>query len=77
IKRRFGIQRRRIFSKEKLPRNMPNLDLEKGMLDCPYAKCYSLYQIVMAEPEKLCQKYRVALSVVRIKEERQVWDEES
>ncbi|XP_017606042.1 uncharacterized protein LOC108452759 [Gossypium arboreum] len=82
------------FSKEKLPRNVPNisstlffthntslgppycvlvdtnfnffiqnkLDLEKRMMDCLYAKCTPcITDYVMAELEKLGQKYRVAL----------------
>ncbi|KVH97277.1 Protein of unknown function DUF652, partial [Cynara cardunculus var. scolymus] len=39
------------------------LDLEKGMMDCLYAKCTPcITDCVMAELEKLGQKYRVALS---------------
>ncbi|XP_040971539.1 rRNA-processing protein FCF1 homolog isoform X6 [Gossypium hirsutum] len=82
------------FSKEKLPRNVPNisstlffthntslgppycvlvdtnfnfsiqnkLDLEKRMMDYLYAKCTPcITDYVMAELEKLGQKYRVAL----------------
>ncbi|GER57409.1 rRNA-processing protein FCF1 homolog [Striga asiatica] len=38
------------------------LDLEKGMMDCLYAKCTPcITDCVMAELEKLGQKYRVAL----------------
>ncbi|XWS35850.1 hypothetical protein CRYUN_Cryun20dG0031700 [Craigia yunnanensis] len=103
-------------SKEKLPRNVPNvssalfftyntsldrligfrliptssispsrtksLDLEKGMIDCLYAKCelsswfffrpllcaLLVSRIVMAELEKLGQKYRVALRLTTISE---------
>ncbi|KAG8477461.1 hypothetical protein CXB51_031064 [Gossypium anomalum] len=88
------------LSKEKLPRNVPNvssalffthntslgppyrvlvdtnfinfsiqnkLDLEKGMMDCLYAKCTPcITDCVMAELEKLGQKYRVALSSLAI-----------
>ncbi|XP_050376645.1 uncharacterized protein LOC126794040 [Argentina anserina] len=83
------------ISKEKLPRNVPNvssalffkyntalgppywvlvdtnfinfsiqdkLNLEKGMMDCLYAKCTPcITDCVMAELEKLGQKYHVAL----------------
>ncbi|PRQ29846.1 putative PIN domain-containing protein [Rosa chinensis] len=38
------------------------LDLEKRMMDCPYAKCTSgITDYVMAELQKLGQKYCVAL----------------
>ncbi|WJX51188.1 hypothetical protein P8452_37403 [Trifolium repens] len=38
------------------------LDLEKGMMDCLYAKCTPcITDCVMAELEKLGTKYRVAL----------------
>ncbi|XP_073137427.1 uncharacterized protein [Henckelia pumila] len=41
------------------------LDLEKGMMDCLYAKCTPcITDCVMAELEKLGQKYRVALRYV-------------
>ncbi|KAH1073910.1 hypothetical protein J1N35_026238 [Gossypium stocksii] len=43
---------------------LPNklLELEKGMMDCLYAKCTPcITDYVMAELEKLGQKYRVAL----------------
>ncbi|KAJ0110734.1 hypothetical protein Patl1_00532 [Pistacia atlantica] len=87
------------LSKEKLPRNVPNvssalffkhntalgppyrvlvdtnfinfsiqnkLDLEKGMMDCLYAKCTPcITDCVMAELEKLGQKYRVALRIAK------------
>ncbi|KAF2322907.1 hypothetical protein GH714_031986 [Hevea brasiliensis] len=40
------------------------LDLEKAMMDCLYAKCTPcITDCVMAELEKLGQKYRVALSI--------------
>ncbi|AQL01960.1 PIN domain-like family protein [Zea mays] len=43
------------------------LDLEKGMMDCLYAKCTPcITDCVMAELEKLGQKYRVALSITFI-----------
>ncbi|KAA3475225.1 rRNA-processing protein FCF1-like protein [Gossypium australe] len=43
------------------------LDLEKGMMDCLYAKCTPcITDCVMAELEKLGQKYRVALSSLAI-----------
>ncbi|EXC22884.1 hypothetical protein L484_007493 [Morus notabilis] len=87
------------LSKEKLPRNVPNvssalffkhntalgppyrvlvdtnfinfsiknkLDLEKGMMDCLYAKCTPcITDCVIAELEKLGQKYRVALRIAK------------
>ncbi|XP_016753466.1 rRNA-processing protein FCF1 homolog isoform X2 [Gossypium hirsutum] len=94
------------FSKEKLPRNVPNisstlffthntslgppycvlvdtnfnfsiqnkLDLEKRMMDYLYAKCTPcITDYVMAELEKLGQKYRVALrKMCRIKPSTEV-----
>ncbi|KAI9180475.1 hypothetical protein LWI28_005159 [Acer negundo] len=90
---------RKDLTKEKLPRNVPNvssalffthntalgppyrvlvdtnfinfsiqnkLDLEKGMMDCLYAKCTPcITDCVMAELEKLGQKYRVALRIAK------------
>ncbi|KAL5226187.1 hypothetical protein ABZP36_012826 [Zizania latifolia] len=42
------------------------LDLEKGMMDCLYAKCTPcITDCVMAELEKLEQKYRVALRIAK------------
>ncbi|KAJ6955474.1 hypothetical protein NC652_006787 [Populus alba x Populus x berolinensis] len=42
------------------------LDLEKAMLDCLYAKCTPcITDCVMAELEKLGQKYRVALRIAK------------
>jgi U3 small nucleolar RNA-associated protein 24 len=42
------------------------IDLEKGMLDCLYAKCTPIItDCVMAELEKLGQKYRVALRIAK------------
>jgi U3 small nucleolar RNA-associated protein 24 len=42
------------------------LDLEKAMMDCLYAKCTPcITDCVMAELEKLGQKYRVALRVAK------------
>ncbi|BBG97611.1 PIN domain-like family protein [Prunus dulcis] len=48
------------------------LDLEKAMMDCLYAKCESsitrtpcITDCVMAELEKLGQKYRVALRIAK------------
>ncbi|KAL3572074.1 hypothetical protein D5086_025978 [Populus alba] len=42
------------------------LDLEKAMLDCLYAKCKPcITDCVMAELEKLGQKYRVALRIAK------------
>uniref|UniRef100_A0A804J3B0 PIN domain-containing protein n=1 Tax=Musa acuminata subsp. malaccensis TaxID=214687 RepID=A0A804J3B0_MUSAM len=42
------------------------LDLEKGMMDCLYAKCTPcITDCVMAELEKLGQKYRVALRIAK------------
>ncbi|XP_040375404.1 rRNA-processing protein FCF1 homolog [Rosa chinensis] len=52
------------------------LDLEKRMMDCPYAKCTSgITDYVMAELQKLGQKYCVALRLSVSKEELQLWDE--
>ncbi|KAF8379632.1 hypothetical protein HHK36_029074 [Tetracentron sinense] len=42
------------------------LDLEKAMMDCLYAKCTPcIMDCVMAELEKLGQKYRVALRIAK------------
>lgn len=42
------------------------LDLEKAMMDCLYAKCTPcITDCVMAELEKLGQKYRVALRIAK------------
>ncbi|KAF7833815.1 rRNA-processing protein FCF1-like protein [Senna tora] len=42
------------------------LDLEKGMMDCLYAKCTPcITDCVIAELEKLGQKYRVALRIAK------------
>eukprot|EP00850_Spirogloea_muscicola_P018642 SM000173S03011 [mRNA] locus=s173:168592:171155:- [translate_table: standard] len=42
------------------------LDLEKAMMDCLYAKCTPcITDCVMAELEKLGQKYRVALHIAK------------
>ncbi|XP_068667281.1 uncharacterized protein [Aristolochia californica] len=42
------------------------VDLEKGMMDCLYAKCTPcITDCVMAELEKLGQKYRVALRIAK------------
>uniref|UniRef100_A0A7N0UT54 PIN domain-containing protein n=1 Tax=Kalanchoe fedtschenkoi TaxID=63787 RepID=A0A7N0UT54_KALFE len=42
------------------------LDLVKGMMDCLYAKCTPcITDCVMAELEKLGQKYRVALRIAK------------
>ncbi|KAK4753234.1 hypothetical protein SAY87_022032 [Trapa incisa] len=42
------------------------LDLEKGMMDCLYAKCTPcITDCVMAELEKLGDKYRVALRIAK------------
>uniref|UniRef100_A0A2P2LNW1 Uncharacterized protein MANES_11G086700 n=1 Tax=Rhizophora mucronata TaxID=61149 RepID=A0A2P2LNW1_RHIMU len=91
--------RKKDVSKQKLPRNVPQvssalylgyntalgppyrvlvdtnfinfsiqnkLDLEKGMMDCLYAKCTPcITDCVMAELEKLGQKYRVALRIAK------------
>ncbi|KAK6162259.1 hypothetical protein DH2020_002100 [Rehmannia glutinosa] len=48
-----------------IPSYLSPLDLEKGMMDCLYAKCTPcITDCVMAELEKLGQKYRVALRLV-------------
>ena len=42
------------------------IDLEKGMMDCLYAECKPcITECVMAELEKLGQKYRVALKIAK------------
>ncbi|XP_062228116.1 uncharacterized protein LOC133926285 isoform X2 [Phragmites australis] len=42
------------------------LNLEKGMMDCLYAKCTPcITYCVMAQLEKLGQKYRVALRIAK------------
>jgi hypothetical protein len=43
------------------------IDLVKGMLDCLYAECTPcITDCVMAELEKLGQKYRVALRIAKV-----------
>ena len=43
------------------------IDLVQGMMDCLYAECKPLItECVMAELEKLGQKYRVALKVAKV-----------
>lgn len=43
------------------------IDLVKGMLDCLYAECTPcITDCVMAELEKLGQKYRVALKIAKV-----------
>ncbi|RMZ57493.1 hypothetical protein APUTEX25_003736, partial [Auxenochlorella protothecoides] len=43
------------------------IDLVKGMMDCLYAECTPcICDCVMAELEKLGQKYRVALKIAKI-----------
>lgn len=45
------------------------IDLVKGMMDCLYAECTPcITDCVMAELEKLGQKYRVALKVAKVRE---------
>jgi rRNA-processing protein FCF1 len=49
------------------------IDLVKGMMDCLYAECKPcITDCVMAELEKLGQKYRVALKVAKV---RRGWQE--
>ncbi|XP_020269255.1 chaperone protein dnaJ 39-like isoform X6 [Asparagus officinalis] len=52
---------------EKQSAHFFGLDLEKGMMDCLYAKCTTpcITDCVMAELEKLGQKYRVALRIAK------------
>jgi rRNA-processing protein FCF1 len=46
--------------------NALQIDLVKGMMDCLYAECTPcITDCVMAELEKLGQKYRVALKVAK------------
>ncbi len=43
------------------------IDLKKGMMDCLYADCTPcITDCVMAELEKLGQKYRVALKIAKV-----------
>lgn len=43
------------------------IDLVKGMLDCLYAECTPcITDCVLAELEKLGQKYRVALKIAKV-----------
>ncbi len=43
------------------------IDLVKGMMDCLYAECTPcITDCVMAELEKLGQKYRVALKIAKV-----------
>lgn len=47
------------------------MDLVKGMMDCLYAQCVPhITDCVMAELEKLGQKYRVALRVAKVRRMR-------
>jgi hypothetical protein len=47
---------------------LPQIDLVKGMMDCLYAKCTPcITDCVMAELEKLGQKYRVALKIAKVR----------
>ena len=49
----------------------PQIDLVKGMMDCLYAECTPcITDCVMAELEKLGQKYRVALKVAKASEDK-------
>jgi hypothetical protein len=51
------------------------IDLVKGMMDCLYAKCTPcITDCVMAELEKLGQKYRVALKIAKVRGRRCVWE---
>jgi rRNA-processing protein FCF1 len=44
------------------------IDLVKGMMDCLYAECKPcITDCVLAELEKLGQKYRVALKVAKVR----------
>lgn len=46
------------------------IDLVRGMVDCLYAECKPcITDCVMAELEKLGQKYRVALKVAKVRGE--------
>ncbi len=46
----------------------PQIDLVRGMMDCLYAECTPVItDCVMAELEKLGQKYRVALKVAKVR----------
>ncbi|KAJ6344060.1 hypothetical protein OIU76_005734, partial [Salix suchowensis] len=54
------------LSLRKASKKCNKLDLEKAMLDCLYAKCTPcITDCVMAELEKLGQKYRVALRIAK------------
>lgn len=45
------------------------IDLVKGMMDCLYAECTPcITDCVLAELEKLGQKYRVALKIAKVSE---------
>jgi len=47
---------------------MLQIDLVKGMMDCLYAECKPcITDCVLAELEKLGQKYRVALKVAKVR----------
>ena len=46
---------------------LPQIDLVQGMMDCLYAQCTPcITDCVMAELEKLGQKYRVALKIAKV-----------
>jgi len=47
------------------------IDLVQGMMDCLYAECTPcITDCVLAELEKLGQKYRVALKVAKVRSDR-------
>ena len=48
-------------------RDCVQIDLVKGMMDCLYAECKPcITDCVIAELEKLGQRYRVALKVAKV-----------
>ena len=50
---------------------LPQIDLVQGMMDCLYATCIPcITDCVLAELEKLGQKYRVALRVAKVRPHR-------
>ena len=53
---------------------LAQIDLVQGMMDCLYAECTPcITDCVMAELEKLGQKYRVALKVAKVRHSLSPW----
>ena len=63
----FAGSHAKAFAQITCVRLLLQIDLVKGMMDCLYAECKPcITDCVMAELEKLGQKYRVALKVAKV-----------